>query len=117
MNDPDIAASFRATADGYVSCNGGGFASCPPYVIANVVSRVPGGLLELPEGYGPSVLDQIKALTGFVDRTVHISFRQAGELAQIGTQLLALEADGKIELRFSERQSIAHLIKEAGDGA
>jgi hypothetical protein len=108
--DPDIAASFRATADGYVSCNGGGFISCPPYVIANVASR-PDGTLELPEGYGPSVLDQIKALTGFVGRTVFISFRQGDELAQIGAQLLALEADGKIELRFSERQSIVHLIE------
>lgn len=109
---PDIAASFRETTGGYTSRSGGGFISCPPYVIAMVAAwRVPPGSLSLPEGYDESTLDRIRWLTGYVDQDVHISGRQAAELADIGRQILALDG---VELSYFERQSIERLVSLAG---
>jgi len=117
---PDVLASFRPIPGGFVSRSDGGFGSCPPYVIAAVAAdRVPEGSLDLPAGYDLDVLDRIRFATGFAGQDTHVSARQAGELAQIGRQLLALNADSKVNppLGYFEEQSIAHLVREveAGD--
>lgn len=111
--DPEIEGTFREDADGYVSRNAGGFISCPPSVIARcAANRVPPESLTLPAGYTRESLDQLMAITGFVDRDVRISGRQAEELAQMGEQLLELHRAGKVQppLGPFEEQSVAHLL-------
>lgn len=112
IDDPEILATFRVDGSSFTSRNGGGFISCPPYVIASIASRVPPGVLELPAGYDLSTLEQIKAITGWADQDTHVSARQAAELAQIGWQILELQARGEIDPPpgYLERQSIAHLV-------
>lgn len=112
---PEISASFRPDGHGgFISCNDGWPISCPPFVIAVIAgNRVEPGTLELPEGYDADTLEQVKAITGWTGRDVYISARQAGELAQIGRQILSL-AEGAIEppLGYFERQSVQHLVQE-----
>lgn len=113
QTDPEIGATFRADGHGgFTSRNGGAFISCPPYVIASVAADRVLGSLELPEGYDWEVLGRIQAITGWVKQDVYISARQAGELAQIGRQILRL-AEDQIEppLGYFERQSVEHLIR------
>jgi len=110
---PEVEASFRADGHGgFISRNGGGFVSCPPYVIAAAAARAAAGLLVLPEGYGTHILEQVKNLTGWAERDVHVSGRQAEELAEIGRQLLAA-GEEKISppLGYFERQSVEHLVR------
>jgi hypothetical protein len=113
---PEISASFRADGHGgFISRNDGWPVSCPPFVIAVIAgNRTESGTLELPEGYDADTLEQVKAITGWTGRDVYISARQAGELAQIGRQILGL-AEGAIEppLGYFERQSVEHLVREA----
>ena len=107
---PEIAATFRpAPGGGYTSRSGGGFVSCPPYVIASVASGL-NGLIDLPEGYDRETLEQIQGITGWVERDVHISDRQASELAGLGRQILALRKDGKADLAYFEQMSVEHLV-------
>ncbi|MET8682000.1 hypothetical protein ABZW18_31590 [Streptomyces sp. NPDC004647] len=110
---PDVAMSFRAQSTGFVSRITDGFISCPPYIIAHcAASCVPPESLELPEGYDQDTLDQIKAITGFVEQDVRVTSRQAEELAQIGVQILELHSQGKVQppLGRLEKQSVAHLV-------
>ncbi|UJW28755.1 helix-turn-helix domain-containing protein [Saccharothrix sp. AJ9571] len=113
VTDPEIIATFRRESGGFVSRSAGGFISCPPYVIASVAAdRVRGGALKLPDGYDNDTLDQIKSISGFVERDTRISLRQAAELAHIGTQILELNSEGKVQptLNHFEKQSIVHLL-------
>jgi hypothetical protein len=110
----EVARSFRKESSGYISRSAGGSISCPPYVIADCAARrVPPNSLQLPDGYDQEVLDQIMDITGFVDRDVRISRRQADELAQIGAQLLKLHSQRKVQppLGYYEEQSVAHLVQ------
>lgn len=111
VTDPEIQATFQAARDGFTSRNAGGFVSCPPCVIASAANRALGAL-DLPPGYDSGTLDRIIAITGHVGVDVRVSVRQAGELAQIGAQLLALDGDGHLSPRlgYLQRQSIAHLV-------
>ena len=107
---PEIAATFRPDGCGaYTSRGGGGFISCPPYVIADIASGL-NGLIDLPEGYDRETLEQVKAITGWTDRDVRISPRQALELAGLGRQIVALHADGKADVGYFERMSVEHLV-------
>lgn len=114
--DPQVRATFRATATGYSSRNGGGFVSCPPYRIASIAAdRVQPDAITLPAGYDRDVLEQIKAITGFVDQDVRVSDRQARELADIGAQILALPpAEVEPPLTHSDRELIGHLVNLVG---
>ena len=108
---PEVRDSFRANGHGgFISRNGGFPISCPPYTIASLAATDP-GLLTLPEGYGEDTLERIKDITGWTDRDVYISGRQASELAQIGRQILALSAAGKTNLGYFADQSIEHLVR------
>ncbi|MEU7030066.1 hypothetical protein AB0A60_25715 [Streptomyces sp. NPDC046275] len=112
--DPEVAATFRADANGFVSRSPGGFISSPPYVIATCAARrVPSESLTLPDGYDQEVLDQIIMATGSIDQDVRITGRQAEELARIGAQLLELDDQGKVQrpLGHFEKQSVAHLVR------
>ncbi|KQX36999.1 hypothetical protein ASD97_10035 [Streptomyces sp. Root63] len=122
--DPEVAATFRADADGFISRSPGGVVSSPPYVIAScAVRRVPHEALTLPDGYDQDVLGQIITAAGFIDQDVRVTGRQAEELAQIGAQLLELDSQGKVQhpLGHFEMQSVAHLVhvvaKANRDGA
>lgn len=107
---PEIAATFTvAPNDGFTSRSGGGFVSCPPYVIASVASGL-NGLINLPESYDRETLERIRDITGWVGRDVHISDRQAAELADLGRQILALHKDGKAALGYFEHVSVEHLV-------
>ncbi len=109
--DPDVQASFWRIPGGFTSRSGGGFVSCPPYVIATVAAdRVPAGAMNLPAGYYLNVLYRVKAITGWVGQDVFIDARQGAELAQIGRQILDADA---IEppLSYFERQSVEHLVR------
>ena len=108
MTDPEITTSFRADGPGFISCNGGGFISCPPYVIATTAQQVQG--LTLPDGYDTNTLARIRCLTGFVGQDVLISGRQGEELADMGLQILEAADRGEIKLGFYQRQSIQHLL-------
>ncbi|MDO0936598.1 hypothetical protein QQY66_34630 [Streptomyces sp. DG2A-72] len=110
----DVALTFRRDSSGFVSRSDGGLLSCPPYIIARCAARrVPPESLKLPDGYDQEALDQIMAITGFVDRDVRVTSRQAEELAQIGAQLLEMQAHGKVQppLDHFEHQSVAHLVR------
>jgi hypothetical protein len=112
--DPDIALTFQTEAHGFVSRNAGGFISCPPCVIVRCAAhRVPPESLNLPDGYDREMLDRIMGINGFVDRDVHVSDRQAQELAEIGVQLLDLHSEGKVQppLGYFEEQAVAHLVR------
>lgn len=109
--DPDVADSFRADSAGFVSRNLGGFISCPPFVIAHAASQVPPESLELPEGYDQELLAHIRGLTGFPDRDVQVTLKQAQELAQIGAQLLQLHREGEVDLGYFGEQSVTHLVE------
>lgn len=110
--DPEITASFRVNGPGFVSRNGGPFVDCPPYVIASAAIKVL-DTLELPEGCCKQVLENIMSVTGFVDRDVQVTARQAHELARIGRQLLALT--GEQALTWYKRQSVIHLLRVTGE--
>lgn len=114
MRAPDIARSFRPDlSGGYISNSQGGFVKCPPYIIAFAASeRVAHERLDLPSGYTQESLERIRWMTGVVDQDVHISPRQAQELAAIGAQLLRLDLEPP--LNAIERQSIEHLVMLAG---
>jgi hypothetical protein len=103
-----------------VSRNLSGFISCPPFVIAYAASRVPPGLLDLPGGYDQDMLERIRGLTGFPERDVQVTVKQAQELAQIGAQLLKLHSEGVVDLGYFEKQSVIRLVDlvtgHAGDG-
>lgn len=116
-SNPMIAATFRPAYGGFISRTDGDGLSCPPYVIAAVAAdRAPEDALDLPAGYDFTTFDQIRFVTGYIGQDAHVSARQAAELAQIGAQLLALNAEGRINppLTFSEAQSIEHLVHVAG---
>ena len=115
ISDPDILATFRLDSSGFTSRNGGGFVSCPPYRIAAIASgRVPADAIDLPAGYDAETLEQIMAITGWTDRDVHVSARQAAELGYIGSQILDLQEREPAlidpPLGYLERQSITHLV-------
>lgn len=114
---PEILATFRWEGDRFISRESGGFATCPPYLIASTaISCVRWGMLDLPDGYDLDVLETIKFHTGFLGEEVRISPRQAAELAQIGKRILGLQAEGKIDppLNNFEEQSITHLVDLVG---
>lgn len=109
--NPKVTATFRPDGHGgFISRNDGWPISCPPFTIAIIASnRIEPGTLELPGGYDADTLEQIKAITGWTSHDVYISARQAGELAQIGRQILGL-AEDRITLGYFERQSVEHLV-------
>jgi hypothetical protein len=113
---PEIAASFRPDTHGvFLSTNGDGFISCPPYTIASVAASLDPELIEWPEGYDWETLEHIQAITGWADRDVAISARQASELADLGKQILDLHAAGKADLGYFAEQSIRHLVQTVSD--
>jgi hypothetical protein len=89
--------------------------SCPPYTIASVARDrvVDGASLTLPQGYDEEVLYNVMRTTGYYDRKVHVTGRQASELRQIGAQVLALDEASQIQppLTNTEKLSIQHLLQ------
>lgn len=63
--------------------------SCPPSIIATAaLAYLELGVEFETAGYEKSVLEHIKWITGYYDKQVAVSFRQASELAAIGRSLL-----------------------------
>jgi hypothetical protein len=66
------------------------------------------------------MLERIRGLTGFPERDVQVTVKQAQELAQIGAQLLKLHSEGVVDLGYFEKQSVIRLVDlvagHAGDG-
>lgn len=110
----DIIASFtkNLAGPGYTSVNGGSVTSCPPYSIATVALDViaAGISLALPAGYDERVLERVKTATSWVDALVHVTKRQASELAAIASQLTELADAGTITMLPHRRESIQHLL-------
>lgn len=109
VTDYVIQKSFRhCESGGFTSCSMP-FVSCPPYIIADIALAAG---VALPEGYTAGTLESIKSITGWTGRNIHITRRQAEELAEIGESILELHRQGKIIPAISRRQSIEHLIHE-----
>lgn len=119
--DPEVRASFRTAEVGFTSRNPDGPVTAPPYIIASVAQHrvVPGAHIELPDGYDNEVLSTIQGTTGWVNEYVRVSPQKAHELAQIGSQILALNEQGQIQppLGYFEQQSVIHLVSLVGQTA
>lgn len=89
---PYVQQTFRAAHgyNGFVSvCNQS--CSCPPYVIARAALEYQELGIEFDTaGYSKDVLENITWITGYYDKEVSVSFRQAEELAVIGRSLLEI---------------------------
>lgn len=87
---PDVQRTFRPAPrqDSFVSiCDT--FCSCPPFIIARAAEQYLELGIEIEtSGYSNLVFSAITGLTGFYDKEVSVSFRQAEELAVIGKSLL-----------------------------
>lgn len=109
MTSYEIGKSFRwCVSGGFTSCNMP-LVSCPPYIIADIALDTG---VALPEGCTSEVLENIKFITGYFGKDVHVTRRQAEELAEIGESILELHRQGMVILPLSRQQSIEHLIHE-----
>lgn len=108
---PDVQRTFRQSSNGYISRSDAESSPAPPYVIATAARNLPPDS-PLPTGYDADTLDRIRSLTGWVDRDVAISPRQADELAEIGTLILTLHSEGNLpcDLNAFQQMSIRHLL-------
>lgn len=108
------ARTFYSVSQGEFLSQSRGSYSCPPFIIANVaVDRVvPGKQISLPEDYDTETLKTLRWRTGWTDKPVHISGRQADDLRHIGSELLLLNAEGSIQppLNYTEKSAIEWLI-------
>lgn len=86
------------------------FESCPPSVIATVASErvVKGANIALPPDYDNEVLSNIRWLTGYYDKRVRVSPRQAHELRQIGAEILRLDGEGNIQPPLEKKKKILY---------
>ena len=107
--DPTTYQTFHRNGDGYTSNTLDTFSLSPVYTIASVAKRllIREKPVQLPEGYSLETLDQITWLTGSYGQEVHISARQATEIAIIGRQLLEHYQN---ELSPLERSAINWLL-------
>jgi hypothetical protein len=114
---PSIRETFYASPHGaFIGDNRDYDYLNPPYHAAYIASgrRVVNPLqLELPDGYDMDRLDRIADQAGYYYREVVFDPQEAADLAQIGRQLLKLNAIGGIEppLKFFEEQSLTHLVQ------
>ncbi len=116
-----VEKSFQVSGDNYVAKSENYTTSNPAYKIASVaMDRLSAGTsLKLPEAYDRETLRAIAQTNGYPGREKCITAQQAGELSQIGVQLLALDATDAIKpsLGYFETQSITHLVQLVGKTA
>lgn len=105
---------FRQHGYGYMTNTLSSFEQSPVFVIASVAEKLikAGREVALPGEYTVEVLDNVKWLTGYYDRDIAVSGRQAEEMAEIGRQLLDNFPD---ELTHSQAEGIRWMLKVIGN--
>ena len=115
----DVSRSFRPEGRDFISYSDG-LAGAPPsplWTIARIAQHrvVPGVELDLPyitPGYENQVLYEYEERYGYTGVEVRVSSERAGQVAEIGRQILTLNEQGSIQppLQHSEIQMIGHLV-------
>jgi hypothetical protein len=114
-----VSRSFRPEGRGFVSYSHGmEFAPPSPlWTIARIAQhRVAEGveldLSHVTPGYENQVLEEYEERYGYTGVDVYVSSVRAGQIANIGRQILALNEQGSIQppLQDSEIQIIGHLV-------
>lgn len=115
----EVRRSFRPEGHGFISYSDG-LAGAPPsplWTIARIAQHrvVTGVELDLPHitpGYENQVLQEYEERYGYTGVDVYVSSVRAGQVAEIGRQILTLNEQGSIQppLQDSEKQTISHLV-------
>lgn len=116
--DSRIRETFRANlTGGYTTVTRPFGPNNPVYVICSKAAALleQHEELELPVGIGQDALSSFSWMAGYFNREFNVNGRQAGEIAEIGKQLLERTANGTLQLTDDQISVIQHLIETVGE--